>query len=179
MQNTYILALITMCMLLAYYSFGCKKTEPTAIIPQLSTPQYSKDTVNQGDSIKISVDFIDGDGDLGFSYTSSATCDLCRTDTSTSCLYHPTWSLFLLDSRDSCLEFFRMPYIESNPRNPELIGKIDIDKYNMCCKKSGTIACTSLGSTVYDSVSYYVILRDRAGNFSNSLKLPTIYVRCM
>jgi hypothetical protein len=157
---------------------ACKKKQQFSSIPAIDFVRFTKDTVNQGDSLLMTIHFQDGEGDFGYGYTSTASCDLCRTDTSTSCLFHPTWSLFLLDKRDSCLEFFKMPYIDNRGSVKDLEGTIDIEKYNMCCKKIGAFACTPLGSNVYDTAFYYVILKDRAGHFSNSLALPPLYVRC-
>ncbi len=178
LQSKYYLLVFPLVASIVLYLYSCKKNPIYSTTPALEFAQFSKDTINQGDSLLITVKFKDGDGDLGFSYSSPNPCDLCRLDTSTSCLYHPTWSLFLLDKRDSCLEFFQMPFIENNPQNPSVEGQIDIEKYNMCCKKKSTIACTSLGAGIYDTAYYYVILKDRAGHFSNSLELPPIIVRC-
>lgn len=178
MQSKYSILIFVSIIVIAYYLNACKKSPQYPLTPQLEFAHFSKDTVDQGDSLLITVKFKDGDGDLGFTYTSSEPCDLCRLDSSNSCLFHPTWSLFLLDKRDSCLEFFRMPYLESNPQNPSIEGQIDIEKYNMCCKKRGFIACTALSTGTIDTAYYYVILKDRAGNFSNSLPLPPLYVRC-
>ena len=169
---------ILMLFIVLFVTFSCKKRQTFSSTPAIDFVNFTKDTVNQGDSLLISIHFQDGDGDFGYSYTSTQTCDLCRTDTSTSCLYHPTWSLFLLDKRDSCLEFFKMPYIDNRGSVKDIEGTIDIEKYNMCCKKIGFQACEPIAANVYDTAYYYVILKDRAGNFSNSLALPPLYVRC-
>ena len=78
---------------------------------------YSKDTVAQGDSMQIVISFTDGDGDIGFSDISSKSCDVCAIKSDSSCLQHPTWSLFLIDGRDSCLEFFQLPYFSGSGNN--------------------------------------------------------------
>lgn len=166
------------CLFVGVLAQSCGRSNTFPIEPKIEFVSYSKDTVSQGDSMQIIVSFTDGDGDIGFSEVSSKTCDVCTLEGDSSCLNHPTWSLFLIDGRDSCLEFFQLPYFSSSGKNQSLEGEITIDKYNVCCKKTGFTACTPLSIGVMDSSRWYVVLKDRSGHFSNYLSLPTVQIKC-
>lgn len=181
MQSKYYLIAFLLPILILTTIYSCNKTPQFSIIPKIEFIQFNKDTIpaeSFTDTLKISIDFKDGDGDIGFSYISYDSCDVNTVNSSNSCLFHPTWSLFLIDDRDSSLRTFRMPYIESNKQNPSIEGIIDIDVYNLELKKGLNLNCTTLGIGTLDTVVFYAIMKDRAGNFSNVATLPPFYVKC-
>lgn len=178
MQSKRLWGILSVTMLLTYIVTACHKGPQYPIIPSIEFNKFSKNIVDQGDSIRITITFKDGDGDLGWQNLSSQPCDLCNIQSDSSCLKHPTWSLFLIDTRDSCLELFQLPYLSGGGNNPSIEGSIDIDKYGMCCKKSGFTACAPLSSGTVDTARFFVVMKDRAGHFSNYLSLPPITVLC-
>lgn len=169
-----LILFLSACLLVA----ACNKGPQYSDEPFIRFESFSKTTVQQGDSLVISVYFEDGNGDLGFEENSPLSCDLCDLITENSCLNHPTWSAFLIDNRDSCLETFQIPYIESAGKNNSVNGIIDIRKYQLCCKIPGQVACENLGAGVYDTVQYYMLIKDRARNSSNIIALPKLVVEC-
>ena len=181
MQSKYYLIAFLVSFSILFFINSCKKNPNFSIIPFIEFQKFNKDTIiaeSFTDTIVVSLNFKDGDGNIGFDYVSSDSCDLNSVTATNSCLFHPTWSLFLIDDRDSSLRTFRMPYIESNKQNPSIEGVIDIEVYNLEIKKGLNINCGTLGVGAIDTVVFHAIMKDRAGNFSNVATLPEFYIKC-
>lgn len=153
--------------------FSCVDPPEYPIEPEIEFVSISADTITAiSDEIIITFSFTDGDGDLGFEQFSGDSCDLCDS----SCYQHPTYSLFLVDSREGlvdsqsvqCLQPYDMPFVPTKGSSDAIAGEIDV-------KVSG-VFCFPFVAT--DSLFYYVTLRDRAGHFSNTIQTPVFYLRC-
>jgi hypothetical protein len=180
MQSKGIWTCLMVIIAITYVLSACKKSPKYPITPIISYKSFSKDTVNQNDSVIITIKFTDGDGDIGWkeSERSGLSCLPCVINGANSCLQHPTRSAFLIDTRDSCLDVFDLPYINSAGNNPSIEGTIDITKFSVLCKKPGTTPGDVLAPGTLDSVVYYVAIKDRAQHISNFTRLPAIYVHC-
>ncbi|MBK6997501.1 MAG: hypothetical protein IPH31_22355 [Lewinellaceae bacterium] len=135
-------------------------------------PDYSKEPVieflalsknvlqqgTQGDSVSIYFTYTDGDGDLGYP----------KTD--------PTASVFVRDDRDSFPKFeYQLPYVEPQGASNGISGEISILVPTSCwifvTPEGIPLACDLVPDDfLYDTLFYYIKIRDRAGHVSNEIK---------
>lgn len=129
----------------------------------------SKNSLRQGegyvDSLFVTFSFTDGDGDLGFPETEA------------------TPSVFIRDSRDSfSIPSLQLPYVEPQGAGNGISGEITVKLPTTCCIyffQGQKFACDEVPNTVpFDSFSYFIKIRDRAGNESNEIKTGVIQLRC-
>jgi hypothetical protein len=141
--------------------------------PALELVSVSADTIQQlVDSLYIEFKFTDGDGDLGFEDLSLDDCNLCDS----SCFSHPTFTLFVLDSRIGivdgdtvrCLKPFSVPYIPPKGATDAISGTITLLLTSEFC----------IPGRATDTVSYGILVKDRAGNFSNTITTGPIILLC-
>ncbi len=116
------------------------------------------------ESLVISIDFEDGDGDLG---------DL-PDDTLDN--------FFLVDSRTGFVDRFNIPSITPDGSVRSISGIVDITIPSECCLpiNPGGIPCSVI-DTEYnptDEVIFDVYVIDRAGNQSNIVQTPPITIIC-
>jgi hypothetical protein len=122
--------------------------------------------MSKGDSLTISLSYTDGDGDLGFPDTD------------------PTASVFVRDDRDSFTKFqYQLPYVDPQGAGNGISGEISIVLPTSCCifvtDEGQKLACDLVpASFLYDTLYYFVKIRDRAGNESNEIKAGPITLRC-
>lgn len=142
-------------------------------VPAIEFVSLSDDTITQiTDSIYVTFSFTDGDGDLGFENFSADACDLCDS----SCYSHPTYSIFILDSRKgvnngdtiACLTPYDLPFIPTKGSSNAISGEITVKITGVFCFPFRTM----------DTLSYNIMLRDRAGHFSNPIQTPYFYLNC-
>lgn len=141
--------------------------------PEIEFLSVSRDTINSlTDSVFITFSFQDGDGDLGFEDFSSDDCNLCDS----SCYSHPTFSIFLVDSRkgfadgDSvqCLSPYNVPFVPLKGSTDAITGEIEV-------KVTG-ITCFPFIPT--DSLFFLISVKDRSGNISNTIETSVIHLTC-
>lgn len=141
--------------------------------PEIELVSVSADTIQQlQDSLYIEFTFTDGDGDLGFEDFSTDDCELCDS----SCYSHPTFSLFVLDSRFNivnddtirCLKTFNVPYVPPKGATDAISGSVTVLLTNEFC----------LPGKAMDTVNYSIVIKDRAGNFSNKIETGDIILLC-
>ncbi|MDX1913025.1 MAG: hypothetical protein SFV22_16140 [Saprospiraceae bacterium] len=138
--------------------------------PVIELIGLSKNILRQGDGIEdtlaVTFTFTDGDGDLGFPESDS------------------TPSVFIRDSRDSFeLEPRQLPYVEPQGAGNGISGEITVFLPTSCCiyidEEGNVSSCGDVPQTVkYDTLSYLVKIRDRAGNFSNEISTGPIVLVC-
>lgn len=152
---------------------GCVEPPKYPNEPALELVSLSADTIQQlQDSLYIVFDFTDGDGDLGFESLSTDDCELCDS----SCYSHPTFTVFVLDNRFNivngdtvrCLKTFNLPYIPPKGATDAISGTITLLLTNEFC----------LPGRAIDTVSYGIMVKDRAGNFSNKIETGSVILRC-
>lgn len=105
------------------------------------------------DSIQMIISFKDGDGDLGS----------LGSDTSTNC--------FITDHRTGKPDYtytYKIPFITPKGTTKDISGTIAINLPGITC----------IPFHVTDSVTYKIVIMDRAGNKSNEVQTPVIAVHC-
>ncbi len=139
--------------------YSCRKGDHSPI-PYIELIALSPDTVKGGsplDTVFITFNFSDGDGDLG-------------NDPG-------VYDVFLRDSRDSAIDVLRFPFPEIPDEARDPIDGI---------KGNGVIALAAPYiqlriDTVHtfhgDTLTYDMWITDRASNQSNIIKTPPIFIR--
>lgn len=121
---------------------------------------------SKGDSLSITLNYTDGDGDLGFPAGD------------------PTASVFIRDDRDSFAKFeYQLPYVEPQGASNGISGEISIVVPTSCCifvtDEGQKLACKLVPDDfLFDTLYYFVRIRDRAGHMSNEVKAGPIALRC-
>ncbi len=138
----------------------CTKPPDYPIEPVITFIGFSKTELKQGnDTVFIKIGFTDGDGDLGLNVG----------DTSKN--------LFLIDPRFTDeKETFLFPFVPEQGVGNGIKGEATIKVQATCCRYLGC-GLTDLDHP-YDSISYHIKIRDRAGHYSNTLKLPALRLKC-
>ncbi len=130
--------------------------------PRIEFVSMLRDTVIQGvDSNVITISFEDGDGDIG----SNNEVNLFLTDTR-----------FTSPAR---VQTFKIPVIPQQGIGNGISGKVDIliDPGSLCCVNT-KITCVSEENAPMEPTVYTMYLEDRAGNVSNVIELPPLYLIC-
>ena len=121
---------------------------------------------SKGDSLSITFSYTDGDGDLGFPKTDATT------------------SVFVRDDRDSFSKFeYQLPYVEPQGASNGISGEISIVVPTSCCifvtNEGQKLACDLVPNDfLYDTLYYFIKIRDRAGHMSNEIKAGPITPKC-
>lgn len=142
------------CWLISVF-FSCQEASP---IPKLTFKEVSRQAMQQGgaDSLFLTFDFIDGDGNVG-------------SDTN---------NIQVLDSRtDELLSTHRMPDFVNNVAQ-ERSGTITLVLRSPCCVYPNGTRCQSSTQYPTQTMRYQVRLIDQAGNWSNTIESSTIVLEC-
>lgn len=141
--------------------------EPIISYRGLSTiniPQSSS-SVDALDTLIIRIGFTDGDGDLGD---------------------RDSINIWLTDSRDGFRHIFKINEIPELGSSRSISGEIAIKltnspatKYFCCTFPNTRVTCIPSTEFPVDTMSYSIQVRDRAGNFSNSIRTETFNVLCL
>ncbi|MEX0811287.1 MAG: hypothetical protein WD048_03655 [Chitinophagales bacterium] len=166
---------LTLSAIVIFFWSACVSPPSYPLEPEIDFLSFSKDTINQLDTFSIRISFTDGDGDLGFQEFNAEECDPCDS----SCFEHPTVSLLLIDGRTNCLGSFNLPFVPEKGNSRSISGEIYFVPSSVCCLPPSGLACAPDPDYPLDSITYFVQLIDRAGNLSNKLELPPVYVRCI
>lgn len=168
MRNKYTLFL---ALLLLTSLWACVSEPEYPNEPFIEYLKISKKTVQQGDSVLLTFTFTDGDGDLGKKIADNADCgsNNCEFDSDTTCFKDAFYSCFIIDLRDSCFSTIALPELEPDGSIKAISGEIDIVIPPIFCKCN---PCTS------DEVSYEIVVKDAAGNYSNTITSESITVTC-
>ena len=133
---------------------SCLKPPNYSFVPEIQFDSISNTSVNQLiDSVTVVISFTDGDGDLGALNT-------FPFDTITN--------LFFKDSRTGSVYRFQFPYITPIGSVKDISGEIAYTFAGITCRPNRT----------NDTLHYTVQIADRAGNLSNEIITPDIYVNC-
>lgn len=156
----------------------CAKKPPTyPVEPFIEFSKASAERVQEYDTVRFTLNFTDGDADLGPESSSKPTyqsqpCDL-YSDTSYFKDNH--WSLILLDHRDSCLEAKSLPYVEAKGKYASISGEIEFTTSALTCKVRN---CSPAPGCPDDTLVYTVFIKDRAGHLSNGAVTKPIIINC-
>lgn len=130
---------------------------------------FSQSVISQGtpnaplDTLAVNFSFTDGDGDLGSE--------------------NDSLDVFLTDSRDGFVTNFKLPFIPEQGGGSGISGDITVKiinkPFNLCCANLATgEACKPNVPGPTDTLSYFIQIRDRSGNFSNKTRTGTLTLLC-
>ncbi len=162
---------------------ACSSPPDYPIEPEIKFLSLSTDTVLQtppsgesGGTVRVILEFTDGDGDIGYEGVNTDSCILC--DPELGCLQNKTFNLFVFDHRlPNCLSPYQVPYIPQRGSSDAISGTIDLEIFPVCCISKDGFPCLSNVGT-FDTVYYSIQIKDRAGHQSNRLELPPIIIEC-
>jgi len=163
---------ILMVMLLIGLA-ACVKPPVYPIEPEIEFKSVSSTFIKSGYLDTISFTFTDGDGDIGVNPSSADTCNPCGFKSGdSSCLKMRGFNVFLIDSRDTCVSSFASANIEQKGKYDDISGEIIVIRAidSKKCFAPPTPGCPR------DTVVYTIVLRDKAGHFSNAVKTPPIII---
>jgi hypothetical protein len=128
---------------------GCKKDEPISNVPSLKFISITPNpAIKYHDEIKITIEYTDGDGDLG-----ENTPDVKN--------------LFCVDSRNNVIYEFRIPQLAPDNANIIINGQLTFD-----LAPQGFVD----DNNATESATYSVYLKDRAGNQSNTVQTSPLTI---
>lgn len=175
MANIHLITQFLIVSLALLLFTGCEPDPDFPVEPAISFKSLTKDSINEFDTAVITIDFQDGDGDIGQDNIppSCSPQNICDLDSDSSCINDPAYTLFLLDMRDSCLQLFNIPRVDVGSGSRALEGEIKVTIPPVTCKCFPDPPGCAVDTLVYD-----VFIRDRAGNLSNVVKSSPMYVYC-
>ena len=144
---------------------SCTLAPDFSDVPELTFVNFSKNTMQQGivnlDSLFLTISFTDGDGDISFD--TGTTSDLRIYDLRTGVIYSN----------------YRLPSLPPEGISNGLSGDITLLLYTTCCIFPDQIPpCESPDDYPTNNLPLGIILEDRAGNVSDTLKTPPITLLC-
>ena len=154
-----------------YFLLACSKPpvyplEPVITYEGLSRAEIpqSSNSVDQLDTLIIRLGFTDGDGDLGD---------------------QDSVNIILTDSRDGFENIFKIKPIPALGSGDGISGEIAIKltnnpntKYFCCTFPNTRVTCIPSTEFPTDTMSYSIRIRDRAGNWSNTIRTETFTILC-
>jgi hypothetical protein len=155
-----LVAILSMC------AMACVTPPDYPDEPEITFEGWSTDTMDQGnlnnDSVFIFLSFTDGDGDIGYPADS------------------PEKDIFVVDGRTGSIQDeLKMPEVPEDGTGNGINGDITLRLFNTCCIFPRNIPPCSRGTGIpLDSLFYEIYIVDRAGNESNRIITPTMYLRC-
>lgn len=151
-------------LLLIFQNTGCFKPDEFSKIPHISNAKISKTAVQEGaEAYQISVDFEDGDGDIGSNETDSPT------------------NFFVIDKRANFTATtpYKVPYLSPQGDPQGISGTITISVQAEYCLDANGIPCyISNNCSATDTAYYQIYIADRAGNKSNTIQAPPLVLFC-
>jgi len=175
MKKLFYLTLIVSTTLAA-----CLKPPEYPIEPEIEFIELIGDTLSSStsnpDSISFKFSFTDGDGDIGYTKDQlAANIDTNCVDVCDSlCYNHAFTSVIVIDSRTKCSVEFNLPFIPEKGSSGDISGIITIDVHQAFCFTE----TKELKFSGIDSVQLFIKIKDRAGNLSNEIMTPYIYLSC-
>lgn len=148
----------------------CSKAPEYPIAPQITYKSMTKKRMLQSlgnkyrDSLALTINFTDGDGDLG-------TPDNIK---------NKPQDAFIVDMQSGdTTDFFTLPHVGASAAAKGINGEMRFIVYTNCCDVPDVIKCLEKSEKYpLDTVYYKLIIKDRAGNWSNELALPPIELIC-
>jgi hypothetical protein len=158
---------------------SCVSPPQYPIEPVIEFVSVSRDTIQPSDSISFNISFTDGDGDIGSDEDVTVNPDdsLCRHFTDSSLCdqvsqSYLSYSLLALDNRSingiRCIKTSRIPFIPAKGSSKAISGDITFVTPRISCIPGKTV----------DTLTYLILIRDRAGHCSNVVTTPNVYIMC-
>lgn len=163
-----LLASVTAFVLLVLGTVGCLKAPEYPIEPVVTFERLSRDSMIQGsllqDSISVFLSFTDGDGDI----------TLLESD---------TISNVFLENRKTgeTVGSFKLDPIPEVGAENGISGDLQLRVYTTCCDYPPFVLefpCQPSASYPIDTLLLEAYMVDRAGNESNRVDLPPVFLIC-
>lgn len=154
--------------------YSCVKSPDYPIEPRIEFVSVSSSYIKSGFQDTITFSFTDGDGDIGIRITNDTNlCECCRiTSDDSTVLSNRNFNVFLIDSRDGCVQSFASANVSSGSKYPALEGEIEVIR---AIDSKKCIAPPQAGCPK-DTVIYTIVIRDLAGHLSNFIQTTPIIV---
>lgn len=155
-------------LLLLLSLLQCSKAPIYPIEPQITFKSMTKRKMLQAynniyrDSLAITIEFTDGDGDLGAPENQTK----------------KPIDVFIIENSNKDSIKFAMPYVAPKGASRGINGEITLLLNTTCCKVPNHIPCELSPDYPLDTVNYELFIIDRAGHKSNIIKLPAIELIC-
>lgn len=154
---------------------SCVKEPSYPIEPVIEFKSVSSDYVLTGYSDTLTVTFTDGDGDIGVNPDLNDSCPNSGCNVKlgdSSCFYSNSFNVFVIDSRDTCVATYASANVESTGKFKALSGEISIivPVDSKKCFPAPAPGCPN------ETFFYWIVIRDKAGNFSNTVRTTDITV---
>jgi hypothetical protein len=141
--NILILAGILICF------SGCKKEEPISKVPSIKFLSITPNpAVKYQDEIKVTIEYTDGDGDLGENIADAK-------------------NAFITDSRNNVIYEFRIARLAPDNANIIINGQLI---FNLA--PQGFID----DNNITETTTYSIYIKDRAGNASNTVQTSSLTI---
>lgn len=147
--------------------YQCTLSPGFSIEPKLEFVSFSKESINQykdrinGDSIYMKVYFEDGDGDIGNDKLGII-------------------GLTIIDNRTGDVyDRYNIPMLPEQGAGNGISGEITVRLLNTCCVFPDDIPpCESPPEYPTNSLSFSLVLEDRAGHVSDTIVTPELTLYC-
>ncbi len=169
MKTTTSLIFGALLLLAALFFATCTQPPDYPKEPYIGFIGFNQNSISQGtlnaplDTLAVTFSFTDGDGDLGSE--------------------NDSLDVFFTDSRDGFVTNFKLPFIPEQGGGSGISGDVTVKiinkPFNICCGNLATgEACQPNIPGPTDTLSYFIQIRDRAGNFSNKTRTSTLTLLC-
>lgn len=143
---------------------GCINAPNFSDTPEIEFISFSKSTLVQGDinndSTFMTIEFTDGDGDIGTSATGTEL------------------NMFIIDNRNGAeYDKIKLPEIPKEGANNGVKGSITVKLFNGCCLFDDKPNCTVVPSET-NQITFDVYIIDNAGNQSNTITTTPLSLIC-
>lgn len=172
--------LFYLSVIFSLWLVACIDPPSYPIEPEIELVEMIGDTVSSNirDTVSVVLSFTDGDGDLG--YNKEVIDDNINPDCINTCdsvCYDTKYtSIIAIDSRTNCsMTGFHLPFIPKKGSSDAITGLITINVFQQFCFNEDQ---TEPRFTGIDSFKIHIRLKDRAGNYSNEIITPTIFIKC-
>ncbi len=166
-----------MLVVIGFSLHSCVKAPSYPIEPHIEFKSVSSSFTYSGYPDTLTFSFTDGDGDIAPDGSSTDTCDLCGLKRGDSTCLHrlSAFNIFVIDNRDTCINTYATADIRPSGKYKGISGDIQVIT---AVNSHACIQCPCSSGNGFDSVSYTIILKDRAGHLSNLIRTSTIQVVC-
>lgn len=148
----FISPILSIVILASFVGKGCINPQEYPVEPEISNATVSDSIIQEGiDSLVVSFEFQDGDGDLGNK----------KGDTITN--------IFFIDQRTGFEYTYQMPVIGDREQSVDGTVWVTLDPYNITCRPF---------NDGRDTVGYDIYVVDRAENRSNMISTPKVIIQC-
>jgi hypothetical protein len=161
---------------------ACVNPPKYPIIPKIALISVTDSIIDQRAIISVTFSFEDGDGDLGTDANDSTCINLCLPkEDENSCYQNQLFGIFFTDNRTGCLlaSGTVIPVIPPKGSSNAISGEITATVGPICClPPDNSAGCIPNATYPRDTLYGSLRIRDKAGNFSNSVNFGPIFIDC-